>query len=151
MNDIRIRAVEREDIPGLAALETACFPDPWTESALGMLTAKPYGGLCALQGEDIVGYVGWLHFPAMGDNAAEAEITRIAVSPAARRRGIGRALLERMFAVLNPDGAPMSAYLDVRESNRAAQALYESLGFVQHGTRPRFYGDEDAREYALHL
>ncbi|MBQ8397024.1 MAG: ribosomal protein S18-alanine N-acetyltransferase [Clostridia bacterium] len=145
-----IRPVERGDIPALAALEAACFPDPWNETGLGMLLGAPYGGLCAEQDGVIVGYVGWMYIPAGNSLPAEAEITRIAVAPAARRQGLGRALLEGMLAMLCPDDGALTVYLDVRESNRAAQALYESLGFARQGTRPRFYGDEDAREYALH-
>lgn len=145
-----IRPVERADLPALAALEAVCFPDPWNEGGLGLLLASPYGGLCAVQDGEIVGYIGWMFFPAGNGMAAEAEITRIAVSPAARRQGLGRALLGEMLAALAPDGEPLTVYLDVRESNCAAQALYESFGFVQQGRRPRFYGDEDAREYVLH-
>ena len=146
-----IRPVTPEDLAALAAIEQACFPDPWAVSALGILTAPPYGGLCALLDGAVVSYVGWMFIPAGDGMAAEAEITRIAVLPAARRCGIGRALLDAMIARLRPDGAPLSVYLDVRASNCAAQTLYASCGFVRHGVRPRFYGDEDAFEYSLHL
>lgn len=145
-----IRPVERADIPALAALEAVCFPDPWNEAGLGMLLSAPYGGLCAVKDGAVVGYVGWMYIPAGNGLPAEAEITRIAVVPAARRQGFGRALLERMLTVLSPGNGALTVYLDVRASNRAAQALYESFGFVQYGSRPRFYGDEDACEYALH-
>ncbi len=145
-----IRPIERGDIPALAALEAVCFPDPWNEAGLGLLLGAPYGGLCAVRDGVTVGYVGWMYIPAGNGMSAEAEITRIAVAPDARRQGLGRALLNAMLAALAPNGEPLTVYLDVRESNRAAQALYESLGFVQQGVRPRFYGDEDAREYVLH-
>jgi len=145
-----IRPVERADLPALAALEAVCFPDPWNEDGLGLLLASPYGGLCAERDGMIVGYLGWMFIPAGYGMAAEAEITRIAVSPDARRQGLGRALLDGMLTLLAPDGAPLTVYLDVRESNGGAQALYESFGFVRQGKRPRFYGDEDALEYVLH-
>ena len=141
--------IVREDISALAALEREGFSDPWNEAGLALLLTPPYGGLCAKREGEIVGYVGWLCFPADGSCPAEAEITRITVAPAARRQGIGRALLDAMLARLAPTGEPLSVNLDVRESNLPAQALYTALGFVPCGRRPRFYGDEDALEYRL--
>jgi [ribosomal protein S18]-alanine N-acetyltransferase len=39
----------------------------------------------------------------------------------------------------------------VRPTNVAAMALYESLGFLETGRRPRYYGDEDAVLMTLNL
>lgn len=64
----------------------------------------------------------------------EVEILNLAVAPAHRRRGLARLLLER--AAL---GQPAALYLEVRESNRAAQALYRALGFTDCGRRPDYY------------
>lgn len=146
-----LRPIAREDIPALAKLEAACFPDPWNESGLGMLLAPPRGGLCAVSDGAVAGYVSWMHIPAGDGMAAEAEILRIAVSPEARRQGLGRALLDGMLNTLRVGDEPLNVYLDVRASNAAAQGLYASFGFVRRGMRPRFYGDEDAFEYVLEL
>lgn len=151
MTEITLRRVCQEDIAALMALEAAAFPDPWEENGLTLLLAPPFGGLCAYAGEALAGYVGWLHFPADGPLPAEAEITRIAVSPALRRRGIGRLLLRGMLEHLAPLDSPITLRLDVRESNAAAQALYTDFGFTVCGRRPRFYGSEDALEMQLIL
>lgn len=151
MTEITLRPVCGADMEGLLALEAAAFPDPWEENGLKLLLSPPFGGLCAFVGDELAGYVGWLHFPADGPLPAEAEITRIAVSPALRRRGIGRLLLQAMQERLAPDGAPIILRLDVRESNIAAQALYAGFGFTVCGRRPRFYGSEDALEMQLIL
>ncbi len=148
--DIVLRAIAPSDLDALAALERQSFPDPWDTSGLSLLLAPPYGGLCAWLDDTIVAYIGWLAFPAAGKMPAEAEITRIAVSPAMRCRGIGRALLSAMTAQLAPGDAPLTVHLDVRESNIAAQSLYAALGFTPCGRRPRFYGEEDALEMVLH-
>lgn len=148
MNVLLLSPVTVDNLPALAGLERACFPDPWSEGGLRLLLAPPYGGLCAWQGGEVVGYIGYLAFPAAGDCSAEAEITRLAVAPAARRQGIGRALLMEMLTVLQGEGS-LSVRLDVRESNVPARALYASLGFAPCGRRPRFYGGEDAIEYLL--
>ncbi len=144
-----VRGLTAADIPALITLEQAGFSDPWNEAGLSLLLAPPYGGLCAEEDGGLLAYVGWICFPADQDFPAEAEITRITVSPAARRRGIGRALLEEMCEILLPANAPLTVRLDVRESNLPAQALYAACGFTPCGRRPRFYGSEDALEYCL--
>jgi ribosomal-protein-alanine N-acetyltransferase len=144
-----VRALTAADIPAIAALEQQGFPDPWNEAGLSLLLTPPYGGLCAEENGILLGYVGWIFFPADGDLPADAEITRITVSPDARRRGIGLTLLRAMCAVLLPACAPLTVRLDVRESNLPAQALYAAHGFAPCGRRPRFYGNEDALEFIL--
>ncbi|MBR6709788.1 MAG: GNAT family N-acetyltransferase [Clostridia bacterium] len=143
MSQVVVRPLKADDLPAVAVLEAACFPDPWPESGLSMLLRFPYAGLCAEHEGRLIGYVGYSSLPAEGNCPAEAEITRIAVAPEARRRGVGRALLDALFTAC--PGAEI--HLDVRVSNAAAQALYAAAGFVQVGRRPRFYGDEDALEY----
>ncbi len=66
----------------------------------------------------------------------EREILNLAVDPAARRRGVARRLLENE---LNRDEATW--FLEVRESNAAAIALYRSLGFRPVGVRKEYYND----------
>lgn len=64
----------------------------------------------------------------------EAEILNIAVHPAARRRGIARALLVGLLQRLTGE-----VFLEVRASNLAAIQLYESLQFARVGIRPAYY------------
>jgi len=68
----------------------------------------------------------------------EAEILNLGVGPGERRRGIGRGLVEAMLAALREEGIT-TVFLEVRESNSAAQHLYALLGFVQVGRRRRYY------------
>jgi ribosomal-protein-alanine N-acetyltransferase len=65
-----------------------------------------------------------------------------------RRRGLARGLLRHVFAVAAAAGAS-SATLEVRESNAAARALYEGLGFTVEGVRRNYY--QAPREDALVL
>jgi ribosomal-protein-alanine N-acetyltransferase len=69
---------------------------------------------------------------------AEAEVADLAVAPAARRRGIGRALIDRLLSDLEREGV-LAVFLEVRESNRAARALYESRAFHGVGRRRGYY------------
>ena len=86
----------------------------------------------------LVGYAGGLVVDG------DLQVLKIAVDPAQRRRGIARALLERVAEDARNLGAS-SCSLEVRASNAGAQAFYESLGMQNVGMRPRYYSDrEDA-------
>jgi ribosomal-protein-alanine N-acetyltransferase len=71
----------------------------------------------------------------------ELHITTLAVRPEYRRKGYARALIR---AALDAYPDVRRVQLEVRPSNAAARALYESLGFTVAGVRRRYYGDEDA-------
>ena len=82
----------------------------------------------------------------------QAELETIAVAAEGQRRGVGR----NLFAFLAGELAIAHAeelFLEVRASNRAALALYLSLGFKETGRRSRYYIDpvEDALLLALRL
>jgi [ribosomal protein S18]-alanine N-acetyltransferase len=77
--------------------------------------------------------------------AGEWELENIAVVGIARRRGLGTRLLgEFLHQVRSSRGTEV--YLEVRESNRAARALYEKWAFIEAGRRASYYSDppEDA-------
>ena len=80
--------------------------------------------------------------------AGEAEILTLAVDPAARRGGHGRALVDLAMKVAALAGAE-SAFLEVAEDNTAAQALYIAAGFGLAGRRPRYYRRPDREIDAL--
>lgn len=76
---------------------------------------------------------------------AEAELESIAVAPGWQRRGVARLLFAALAAALRQAQAS-EVTLEVRASNLPALAFYRSLGFVECGLRPRYYGNpvEDA-------
>ena len=83
--------------------------------------------------------------------ADEAEILTLAVAPAARRLGIGRALVLEAARVAGERGA-QKLLLEVSAANKAARALYVGLGFAPVGKRRRYYADgADALILALPL
>ena len=87
----------------------------------------------------VIGFAGmWLAFD-------EAHITTIGVEPGQRGRGLGELLLLCMFDEAVERRANWLT-LEVRVTNTAAQALYRKYGFTAHGTRKRYYSDnnEDA-------
>jgi len=64
---------------------------------------------------------------------AQREILNVAVASAYRRRGIATALISQELARM------AEIFLEVRESNLAAQELYRKLGFVEIARRPKYY------------
>ena len=138
---IVIRAAEARDLPFIVAIERASFSDPWTTdtfaSALGMhrmslLVAEERVDEGRGSGPTLVGYVVALLL------GVEAEIADLAVAQSARRRGIGSLLLDRVLGELAATGVG-AVFLEVRESNAAARALYETRGFSAVGRRRGYY------------
>ena len=75
----------------------------------------------------------------------QAHLESLAVDPPARRLGLGRVLLKAAEQAVLERGA-LHMRLEIREDNPAANGLYESLGYRQHGTWLEYYEDQgDAR------
>ena len=117
----------------VAALEARCFPDPWSRNSIAGELDNPLSlWLVALDGQTVVGYVG--SQTVLG----EVDMMNLAVSPAARRQGVARRLVQALLAALEARGA-YQLTLEVRVSNQPALALYAGLGFTQVGRRPGYY------------
>lgn len=141
MESIEIRMAEHGDLTALVALEAACFPDAWgREAILAQLSGNTGISLIAERGGAAVGYLFGLCLPP------EGELYRIATLPAVRRTGIGSEILQRFLDILDQRLTNV-CFLEVRESNHAARALYERLGFSQVGRRRGYY--KNPREDAL--
>lgn len=89
----------------------------------------------------------WLGFLLAESFYEQSELYYLYVTPRARGLGIGGRLLDHWLSVLATQNIK-SAFLEVRKSNRPAQALYERHGFVFIGKRANYYRDgEDALIY----
>jgi ribosomal-protein-alanine N-acetyltransferase len=139
----RIRPASAADAGALAAIERACFSDPWT--AAGIIETIQYGTARAFVAEFSGQVTGYLMARISGE---EGEILNLAVLPEHRRQGIARALLASGLLALLDSGV-REAFLEVRESNAAAIELYREQGFRPVGLRPGYY--RDPREDALVL
>ena len=84
--------------------------------------------------------------------APEWELENIIVAPFARRKGIGEKLLNALIAAARKTNSEV-VFLEVRESNDPARALYARAGFEQTGRRKSYYANplEDAVLYRLAL
>ena len=117
----------------IAALETLCFSDPWSENSIASELKNPLSlWLVAEEEGCVLGYIG--SQTVMG----EADMMNLAVHPDYRRRGIARKLVLELIEQLKTQGSHI-LILEVRASNDPAIALYTDLGFTQVGRRPNYY------------
>jgi ribosomal-protein-alanine N-acetyltransferase len=121
------------------AIERRSFSTPWSLAMFVLELSKPSSICLAAHGPDgeIHGYLVCARYDKVW------HLMNVAVTPEMRRRGVAAALIGGMFERSGP-GARFT--LEVRESNEAAIAMYESLGFQRAGRRQRYYQDngEDA-------
>jgi [ribosomal protein S18]-alanine N-acetyltransferase len=94
-------------------------------------------GVVALAGETDGKLSGFLFGRQVG---CEAEVLNLAVTPSRRRIGAGGALLRSALEEWQSRGVSR-VFLEVRESNTAAIALYAKHGFAGTGRRPAYYHD----------
>ena len=137
---MKIERMNMCHVSQVAELETICFCDPWSEKSVASELDNALAlWLVAVEDGRVAGYVG--SQTVMG----ETDMMNIAVYPEFRRRGIAEQLVDSLIAQLREQGSRCLT-LEVRASNDAAQALYEKLGFLQIGRRPRYYRNpkEDA-------
>jgi ribosomal-protein-alanine N-acetyltransferase len=122
------------DAERMAGIHAECFSDAWDAVALyGLLQDAGVSGLIDDAGDG---------FALLRVAADEAEILTLAVTSAARRQGLARALLARAIAAAQAAGA-QRMFLEVAAANAAGRALYAGAGFVQTGRRARYYPDGD--------
>ena len=132
MTACQILPLGEEHLSALATLEKLCFSEPWSEQGLSLLLAEGNFGVVLLWEGQAVAYGG------MTTVLDEGAVTNIATHPDYRRQGLGRQALRALLAEAERRGL-CQVFLEVRQSNLAARALYEAEGFVACGLRKGFY------------
>jgi ribosomal-protein-alanine N-acetyltransferase len=128
-----LRNITVDLLDAVLAIEVQAYTFPWTRGnfidsiAAGYLTR-------ALVGDDgeLIGY-----FVAM-PGFEEMHLLNVTVSPRHEGRGHARRLLAELYA-LSSSFAASALWLEVRESNGRARALYEREGFAEAGRRRDYY------------
>lgn len=128
-----LRALQSSDVGALVLLEARAQPLPWTRAQLEEeLTHDDARVRGAFEGEHLVGYAVWRR------NVDELWLLSLAVAPEARRRGIGRALLDDGASLARDLSVP-ELWLEVRASNEGARKLYEAAGYSEVTRRRDYY------------
>lgn len=131
----------------IAKLEKDNFSDAWSEKSLEDTFEYDYNHLLVEKRDGkVVGYV------IYSDVQGEAELLRIAVDKAYRRRGIAALLMQNMLDELTESGAERVS-LEVRAHNISAVTLYKKFGFIDIFIRENYYTDpiDDALIFQLHF
>jgi len=143
MATIELRRLQMGDLDAVEEIERASYPTPWSRSMFAGELSKPSSiciGAFDAGNETLLGYL------IISRYVDAWHVMNVAVAPAHRRRGIAKALLDRLFQVTADDGR-RGYTLEVRVSNRGAIKLYEQAGFRRRGIRRGYYTDN--REDAL--
>lgn len=143
MTDINILPVEEQDFERLFEIERAAHLVPWSMGTLKNNQGERYHNLKILLDRHIVG------FAICQTVLDEATLFNIAIAPEYQGRQLGYRLLDTLMKQLNQKGIA-TLWLEVRESNQAAIALYQRLNFHQVDIRKNYYPTpEGQRENAV--
>ena len=146
---VRFRPMIASDVPQVGELERGAYRFPWSEGIFRDCLRVGYVCRVAEHQGRIVAY-GVIAFGGAG----EAHLLNLCVAPELQRRNLGRQMLLLLLERAREAGMT-EVFLEVRPSNAAASALYESVGFEQVGLRRAYYqaegGREDARLLRLEL
>lgn len=143
-SEATIRTMSVADLDAVMRIEEVVYQFPWTRKIFfDCLQVGYHCRVCDADGL-VTGYC------IASSAAGEAHILNLCVAPASRRSGIGRHLLEAQIQEFRHRELN-TVFLEVRESNRIAIALYDTLGFNEIGRRRAYYPASNGREDALIL
>jgi ribosomal-protein-alanine N-acetyltransferase len=131
------------DVDRVLEIEREGFAHPWSRELVERELDHAWSRLLLAEDGPAGAVVGYIVFWIVHD---EVHVLNVATTLAARRRGVGRALMNAAEEEGRRRGARLST-LEVRRSNAAAIALYLGLGYRQIGVRPNYYAEE--REDAI--
>jgi len=107
----------------------------WIDNVLPGVRARARRVLVARRAARIVGTV-QLNLAVPPNQQHRAEVAKLLVHPAARRRGVARALMTSLEAIAWSEGRTLLTLDTV--TGGAAEPLYLSLGYVSAGVIPRY-------------
>lgn len=129
-----IRRMQEEDLEMVAMLEQKNFSTPWSRDSFAEIITNPTAlYMIALEGDRVVGTCGIITAVDEGD------ICNVVTDEEFRGKGIAYELVSTVMQEAARELAVTDYTLEVRVSNTAAIRLYEKLGFVSEGVRPKFY------------
>lgn len=136
-----IRNMSMADVESVVQIERAVQTHPWTLKQFQESVESYQSTVIEHQGH-VVG------FCILQPVVDEANLLLMAIDPAMQGKGLGFQLLEKSIELLNND--PVQIFLEVRESNLAAIALYQKADFHQIDLRRNYYPKPDgSKEHAV--
>jgi ribosomal-protein-alanine N-acetyltransferase len=134
-----------EDLKVIHKIESEVYPVPWTLNFFRIIFhINKDLFIVAINNDELIGYtVGEIEKRRTVNNPRKAgHILNIAVKSQYQGKGIGTILLNEVEKRFTEKGASV-AYLEVRESNKRAQQVYNHRGYEYIRKASNYYGDED--------
>ena len=136
-----IRLMQNTDLVAVTQIEKLVQSHPWTQKQFEESIASYQSTVIEVQGA-VVGFC--ILQPVLD----EANLLLMAIHPSQQGKGLGYQLLDQSIAMLRNE--PIQIFLEVRESNQAAIALYEKADFHQIDLRKNYYPlEKGGREHAV--
>ncbi|GAA5102888.1 ribosomal protein S18-alanine N-acetyltransferase [Wohlfahrtiimonas larvae] len=142
MNEISFLEITSDDFDVIYEIELKAYPIPWSEKIMRSMVEGHEYKIKITYYDKVIAYV---FVMVVLD---EATILNIAVDPDYQGQGIGQKLLRYLKAQLSQKGI-RSIFLEVRQSNQNALALYTSEGFHEIDIRKNYYPAKNGREDAI--
>lgn len=145
---LTFRPMQEGDLSTVMEIELRAYPHPWSEGIMRDCLRSGHHCWLTLYGNRIIGHA------VMTIAADESHLLNIVIDPKCHGHGYGRILLKHMLGLAQQKNVG-TVFLEVRDSNRVAATLYDSVGFNEVGRRRGYYpatkGREDAIVYGLIL
>jgi [ribosomal protein S18]-alanine N-acetyltransferase len=138
----RFEAMREEELDAVLEIENAIYEHPWTRGNFTDSLRAGYQCWTYRIASRLLGYF------VLIVAAGEAHLLNLSIAANSQRRGYGGTLLTESIRISRELGA-RNVYLEVRPSNRAAQALYARFGFRHIALRRGYYPAGAQREDAL--
>ncbi len=137
------RPMTVRDLDAVVAVEARSYSHPWSRGNFTDSLAAGYlAEVMVDEAGELVGY-----FVAM-TGVDELHLLNVTVAPGWQGQGHGQALMTAVRQHAQQQGLP-TVWLEVRESNQRARALYRRLGYVEVGLRRAYYPAAVRREDAV--
>jgi ribosomal-protein-alanine N-acetyltransferase len=130
-----LRPAVEADLNQVVQIERSSFADPWTEESFRRLLGGHPAIFQVIECPPDFRVAGYVIAFAVGE---DAELLNVAVESKFRGKGLAGQMLDAVLMELGGRGV-RTAFLEVRESNSAARALYGSRGFTEIGRRRNYY------------
>jgi len=138
---MRFRKMTKADLPAVMNIERSGYIFPWAEGLFhDCLKAAHYDCWVCEDSEEKM-----TAFCIVSTMVGEATVLNLCIAADERKQGLGRKFMQHVIEKARERKAE-SVFLEVRPSNPAAIALYDSMGFNEIGTRPGYYKTESGEK-----
>ncbi|MBM3350621.1 MAG: ribosomal-protein-alanine N-acetyltransferase [Betaproteobacteria bacterium] len=130
------------DLDVVMQIEPAIYSHPWTRGNFSDSLKSGYPAYVLWCNKEIIGYA------VMMMVLDEAHLLNLSIAKQHQKQGWGHLLLAHMIGVAQSEQAA-NMFLEVRQSNVSAIALYERVGFNEMSIRRNYYPAHHGREDAV--